>query len=451
MLSGELAEILVELYSLSLTACVPLSPLSAILWQEVDRIQYHAETLKKAGYSYKYSKGYLQKEHGLMLAWRCKPKQNGRSSDAIFEQEPVASEILFYDDAEVSAGRTACSRLTRNIALFLAIKFQPTDGERDHTGPAGVILATTHLFWHPMHAYERVRQASLLARYLQSFRNKEGATWSSWPTVLAGDFNDQPHSASYALLTGRGLDNHGRAEIEQSSVVHQSVDKRTEAARRRPTGALQDPAGLNNAAEPLDPKETSREDDVDHIDGDPTGDEEEQEAADDQMLKSCRAATTSDGLLTPEDLIALFNTSHKPTSIGCESVQPAPGHMLSAYGSKYALLQDPQESDNMFSTSTRGRERWDDQDWKDGDLNVHRHLAGTTAGSEPMCTLYSSLFALTLDFIFLLPFKNNEGSPVYPAVTRLLRTHRTEVVKEGLPRKGICVSDHMAIGAELEF
>lgn len=59
-----------------------------------------------------------------------------------------------------------------------------------------------------------------------------------------------------------------------------------------------------------------------------------------------------------------------------------------------------------------------------------------------MWTLHSTLFALTLDYIFLFP--SNQ-----PAVTALLPTHRTEVLAPGVPRKGICASDHVAIGAEL--
>lgn len=62
---------------------------------------------------------------------------------------------------------------------------------------------------------------------------------------------------------------------------------------------------------------------------------------------------------------------------------------------------------------------------------------------RPMWTLHSTIFALTLDYIFLFP--SNEQI----TVTALLPTHRTEVLAPGVPRKGVCASDHVAIGAEL--
>lgn len=420
-------------------------------FQEVDRLECHAETLRKAGYSHVYAKGYSQKQHGLMLAWRSSAPRNWPR--ILFEPEAVAQSTFFYDDAEVSPGRTGCSRVTRNIALFAAIKFKGKEG--------GVILATTHLFWHPMHAYERVRQTGLLVRALDEFRNRSDAVWKGWPTILAGDFNDQPHSASYRLLNGMGLDQHGREEIAQSRVVHQSIDDR---GRRRREGAEQQTAILpRSQTVPGDStdNDTGGDHDEDEIEEGAEDEEEDEEGgADDQMLKNCRSAKDSDELLTLSEIPRLFDLSQPPLGVDVDSAgtphleQQTPTPLRSAYASAYRLLQAPSEDDNLFSTPTRGRERWDDPDWKEGDLNVHSRLEGTAAGNEPMWTLYSSLFSLTLDFIFLLPHvkPSGQGAQVtYPTVTQLLRTHRTDVLKNGLPRKGICVSDHVAIGAEVEL
>lgn len=60
-----------------------------------------------------------------------------------------------------------------------------------------------------------------------------------------------------------------------------------------------------------------------------------------------------------------------------------------------------------------------------------------------MWTLHSTIFALTLDYIFLFGPQ--------PAVRALLPTHRTAVLEPGVPRRGVCVSDHVAIGAELQM
>lgn len=60
-----------------------------------------------------------------------------------------------------------------------------------------------------------------------------------------------------------------------------------------------------------------------------------------------------------------------------------------------------------------------------------------------MWTLHSSIFALTLDYIFLFPDQ--------VTITALLPTHRTETLAPGVPRKGVCASDHVAIGAEISL
>lgn len=408
-------------------------------FQEVDRLECHAETLRKAGYSYAFSKGYSQKQHGLMLAWRSSAPAHGPPR-ALFEREPVSQSTFFYDDAELSPGRSGSSRITRNIAFFAALKYRDREG--------GIVLATTHLFWHPMHAYERVRQAGLLIRALDEYRKQPGAEWLGWPAILAGDFNDQPHSASYRLLTGMGLDAHGEDDIRQSRVVHQSVDDREKRRREGVEAAGKVPESTTAEGPAFQSQSTDDAEDEEAAEGE---EEDEEGGADDQMLKNCRAATDADGLLTLDEIARLFDLSQPPLAApqNGSSVSQVPTPVRSAYASAYRLLTSPSEEDNLFSSPARGRERWDDSEWKEGDLNVHRHLDGTAAGNEPMWTLYSSLFSLTLDFIFLLP--NEEGHKLYPQVTKLLRTHRTDVVQDGLPRKGVCVSDHVAIGAELQL
>lgn len=342
--------------------------------------------------------------------------------------------------------------MTRNIALVAALRFKRREGDEEGQGPGGLILATTHLFWHPMHAYERVRQAGLLVRALKRFRSTSSSddaaapqppVWQDWPVILAGDFNDQPHSASYALLTGRlPLDAHAKEELGKSSVVHQSVDERRERERLAGAAVKEGISQASSAVEKKAQPDEHEEDEDEEAAGEGGEEEEEEGGADDQILKNCRAAQPSDGLLTLAELEGLFTL---------RSAASSPQYMRSAYATAYHQLNGQDESDNLFSTPTRGRERWDDPDWKEGDPNVHRTLAGTPAGNEPMWTLYSSLFGLTLDYILMMPKEEGEEEARYPTVRRLLRTHRTDVIKEGLPRKGICVSDHVAVGAELEL
>ncbi|EST05715.1 Endonuclease/exonuclease/phosphatase [Kalmanozyma brasiliensis GHG001] len=424
-------------------------------FQEVDRMDVHGETMRKDGFSYVYEKGYRQKQHGLLVAWR---------KDLFGE---TASKQLTIDlDAEnvAPAGeevRTACSRVTRNVGLVVALRLQSKDGEG--ASSPGLIVGTTHLFWHPMHAYERARQSGILVRRLQEFREELGEEWKAAPCVLAGDFNDQPHSATYHLLTGRKLTQHCFDEVASSSVVHKSIDERrekgggsngfapgtTEPARDAPANkgqpamsevfdGLAKQAQLEGNEEPADEEEDAEEPEDEEGEG--------EEGADDRMLKNCRAATAEDALLSIDELIQLHDVSRpRPSSSSAQSTETRPeasrsDHLGSAYALHYGHI--PSEDGNYFGSAARGRERWDDEAWTPETPNVH-----TGDSTEPMWTIFSSLFSLTLDYIFMLP--KSEGR--YPSVTRLLRTHRTETLQPGVPRKGVCASDHVAIGAEIEL
>lgn len=428
-------------------------------FQEVDRMDVHGETMDKDGFSYVYEKGYRQKQHGLLIAWR----------RDLFGELAHSQMTIDLDAESVSSSsepvRTACSRVTRNVGLFVALRTQ--------TGAPGLIVGTTHLFWHPMHAYERVRQSGILVRRLQEFRTGLGEEWQQAPCVLAGDFNDQPHSATYHLLTGRRLTNHCYEEVATSSVVHKSIDERrekgdvsngfapgtTEPARDAPAQKTQ-PA-MSEVFDALpDSQEGEEKGEDDEVEGEEEEAEEEGEGegeADDRMLKNCRAATPKDALLSMEELLQLHDVSRpRPASNPIQAPSShtdhqrafQASHLGSAYGLHYGHMSEPSEDGNYFGSPERGRERWDDADWTEGTPNCHRGES-----TEPMWTIFSSLFSLTLDYIFMLPkaAADDKGPKIYPRVTRLLRTHRTETLQPGVPRKGVCASDHIAIGAEIEL
>lgn len=333
-------------------------------FQEVDRMEVHGETLEQDGFSWLYEKGYEKKQHGLLIAWR----------RSLFGEQEAAKLIVYFDDEDVAGHqRKACSRVTRNVGLFAALRFQsPEGGESPSPRACGVIVATTHLFWHPMHAYERARQSGILKRRLDEFRTSLGDDWSESTVILAGDFNDQPHSATYHLLTGRNLTGHCIQELKDSTVVHKSIDEKKDAspAISAPTPAA--PPAATEASPQQTARQDVREDDDDDDDqadagceaGDEEG-EEEEGGSDDRMLKNCRAATADDGLLSIDELIQLHDLSQPrpgdPTSSGAREGRspnaPASGvnvGLLSAYGVRYGSL-DPPEEDNFFGVSSIAR------------------------------------------------------------------------------------------------
>ncbi|UZJ53212.1 hypothetical protein CBS101457_002532 [Exobasidium rhododendri] len=398
-------------------------------FQEVDKIEVHGPNLSKSGRSYLYEKGYSAKQHGLMIAWRVKKSNaNSASSRLAFQEKAVGSKIVYFDHECIgpkSEGRRGLSRVTRNIALFAALA-SANDPKK------GVIVATTHLFWHPLHSYERVRQTGLLKRALMEWR-QANSDWSDWSIILAGDFNDQPHSATYKLMTGESLTLHNWEEVKISSIVHKSVDESKASVDK----VMKEPKLDSERDKACEEGEDVEDDEEDE------GEEEKDEGADDNMPKNCRPATPSDGLLSFSELVQLHTLSNSPPGlldvdrstsdgkdlIGC----PASKGLTSAYGSHYGSLESDQEG-NYFGSSNRGRERFDDPHWTTESPNPH-----LGPSKEPMWTLHSSIFALTLDYIFLFPHEST--------VTALLPTHSTAVLEPGVPRKGVCASDHVAIGS----
>ena len=100
-----------------------------ICLQETDRLEKLLPVLDKAGYDHSYASG-PRKKHGCCIAWR-----RGAFSKA-------ASKVLYYDD------EPGLSFRTRNIAHIVALR--RVDSEE------GVIVATTHLFWHPRFVHDQL-------------------------------------------------------------------------------------------------------------------------------------------------------------------------------------------------------------------------------------------------------------------------------------------------------
>ena len=97
--------------------------------QEVDKFEeHHRPNLAAAGYDTLYTTGYSAKLHGLCIAWK----------RSLLEQ--VGDRCVKLDEAEVEPGRTACSRVTRNIGLLAALQWR--DSDKIANAPKGIIVVT---------------------------------------------------------------------------------------------------------------------------------------------------------------------------------------------------------------------------------------------------------------------------------------------------------------------
>ncbi|KAJ7110130.1 Endonuclease/exonuclease/phosphatase [Mycena epipterygia] len=218
--------------------------------QEVDSLDKLLPALEAAGYNHHYASG-PGKKHGCLVAFK---KTYGKLEERLihYDEQHVRSE------GEENSRRGASFR-TRNIGSLIALKNLSQDGE-------GVVIGTTHLFWHP-------KQAGILIREIVKFRSDLGL--QHWPCMVAGDFNFSPDDPGYSLLVGDQLNSEQRDRLAISRVVHLSIDPTVPPTV---TGA---PA------------------------------EDENEAVDpDRVITNARPAVPADGLLSDSELASLFSSAN---------------------------------------------------------------------------------------------------------------------------------------------
>ncbi|KAM0793483.1 hypothetical protein ACM66B_000924 [Microbotryomycetes sp. NB124-2] len=406
--------------------------------QEVDRLRDHLPAL---GQTHDHTSfiGYPNKAHGLLIAHKKDIFERVGQRGIRLDELPIrdVADLVYHDvntDSPEEGVNKATARLplagelnsrqsmrkavglsrsTRNVGLFVALKFKNRSG--------GVIVGTTHLFWHPKHVYERVRQSALLLREARRFKNEgnEGA-WRDWPLFLAGDFNAQPEEASYVLLKGVELSEEQRTDLSKSTVVHQSVDKLYEADVTTAEIGQEGEEGEEGAQEGTQGQ---------------SGEEEDE----DKVIKNCRLPTDDDGLASLTELTSLFGIKNQEHA-----------RAVSAYGQIGALIESEagkqygDRDSGVYSGESGGPRTTNKKDDKT-DLDMDARIS--RGDFEPMWSNFTPLWRLSIDYIFLVP--GEEAEDARPEFTSLLSTHSTETLGKGLPRMGISASDHVAIAARV--
>ncbi|KAK8866182.1 hypothetical protein IAR55_001333 [Kwoniella newhampshirensis] len=374
-----------------------------ICLQECDRLPDYLSSLPKHSHVKGSGPGKL---HGLVILYRndrffvrgTKLVQLDLESVATVPTDEEASDEKHQDIRRRRGG----SRQTKNVGLIVAL-------EESNAVGRGVVVATTHLFWHPKYAYERVRQCIILLRTIRQFQQDNNCI--TWPVVFAGDLNTQPSEATYQLLVAPHKPLHSSMidEIRSSRLVHDSVQK---VPLSRDTSIPQPPSMSGtgaNTPNAVAATESKVKDD----------DEDELPDSNEKSIANTRAPEEKDGMSTAEQLVALV-----------QQLLPNEG-ARSAYGS--TSWSGGSTDTNMESFSRRGG-----------------FVPGLDAegGGEPAYTCFTPLFRLTLDYLLILPPVDGGARA---SVTGLLAPPRTEQLGEGLPRKGICASDHLAMGCEISW
>lgn len=176
--------------------------------QEIDYIQFQSfwkSEFEKMGYESQFHRS-ATKNHGVAIAWKR-------------EYFQMTDKMLIDYDKERSNDiepRTT----TKNIGMILSLKF--TDKVLQmypYSSKNGIIIGTTHLFWHPFGTFERTRQCYVVLKKMKEFmhrvnvlQNNNDKDLSKWPAFFCGDFNSQPFDAPYLSLTSKPVSYTGRAK-----------------------------------------------------------------------------------------------------------------------------------------------------------------------------------------------------------------------------------------------
>ncbi|KAJ7361651.1 Endonuclease/exonuclease/phosphatase [Mycena albidolilacea] len=341
--------------------------------QEVDSLDKILPALEAAQYNHHFVAG-PGKKHGCLVAFK-------RTYEKIDER------LIHYDELHVrSEGdentRRGSSFRTRNIGSIVALKDLSNDGE-------GVVIGTTHLFWHPKYTYERTRQAGILVREMVKFRSD--LQLENWPCMIAGDFNFSPDDPGYSLLVGDQLNAEQRDRLETSRVVHLSIDPTV------PPTVKGAPAEDEGGA--VDP---------------------------DRVITSARRAVPADGLLSDSELASLFSAANVVRSAYDEGLRQYKEASSTGF---------PTFGDRMSLPRTK-------KGYYEPEYTSYTHYWKVCSAFLPQRHLLTSLSKTVLDYIFILTDR--------PAVVDgLLSLPLVKDLVPGLPQKGICGSDHLSLCAEI--
>ncbi|CAH6718586.1 RNA exonuclease Ngl2p [[Candida] jaroonii] len=171
--------------------------------QELDFIQYKSywkSELLKLGYESNYFRNPV-KNHGVCIFYK--------QSKLIFKHQ----SFIDYDREE--SGDIPARTITQNIGLLACFDFHPKFIEDAQISRNGLIIGTTHLFWHPFGTYERTRQTYLILKKTKDFLNTMNSLSGNdlgWYTIFAGDFNSQPFDSPYLSIVSKPVDYTDRAK-----------------------------------------------------------------------------------------------------------------------------------------------------------------------------------------------------------------------------------------------
>ncbi|SCU86276.1 LAME_0D05292g1_1 [Lachancea meyersii CBS 8951] len=175
--------------------------------QEVDYIQYKSfwkDEFSKLGYDSQFHR-HGTKNHGIAIVWKR-------------ELFTMSDKMLVDYDKELS-GNISPRTTTKNVGLVVALNFTQKVRDRfPESNRRGILVGTTHLFWHPFGTFERTRQCYVLLAKMKEFEHRvrllqnTNEAQGEWSSFFCGDFNSQPFDAPYLSMSSKPVTYTGRAK-----------------------------------------------------------------------------------------------------------------------------------------------------------------------------------------------------------------------------------------------
>lgn len=166
-----------------------------LLLQEVDHVQFNSfwrSEFEKLGYGSVFNR-WGDKNHGVAIFFR----------NSLFD----VTDKMYIDYDKEESGNIPPRTVTKNVGLILALKFKDSILQKfPETDKKGILVGTTHLFWHPFGTYERTRQTYVILNKFREFINRvQVLQKGSWFHFFGGDFNAQPYDAPYLSITSKPI------------------------------------------------------------------------------------------------------------------------------------------------------------------------------------------------------------------------------------------------------
>lgn len=178
-----------------------------ICLQEIDFIQFQnfwKDELTKLGYDSQFHR-QASKNHGVAIVWK---------KDYFF-----LTDKMMIDFDKESSGDIPPRTTTNNAGLILSLKLSDKVKQRYNLKKSGIIVGTTHLFWHPFGTFERTRQCYVVLNKVKEFshrvnvlQNGNDGDYSHWYSFFCGDFNSQPFDSPYLSMTRKPIEYNKRAK-----------------------------------------------------------------------------------------------------------------------------------------------------------------------------------------------------------------------------------------------